>query len=137
TYDYINSQVNRVQDELMKNYFSQLEAGNRYDFDVNVLSIIKHRADKLVPPSKTHEITLDEKVTAYCKKLKVDKQWYVNEIPKDMVLGNFEDLQVLLDFYCQYRGIDRATVQLLSPHDVDVEKEQAKSAVNEHEGEYY
>ncbi|PGF05389.1 DNA polymerase I [Bacillus toyonensis] len=137
TYDYINSQVNRVQDELMKGYFSKLEAGSRYDFDVNVLSIIKHRADKLVPPSKTHEITLDEKVTAYCKKLKVDKQWTVNEVPKDMVLGNFEDLQTLLNFYCQYRGIDRTTVQLLSPHDVDVEKEQAKSAVNEHEGEYY
>ncbi|MGF2716491.1 DNA polymerase, partial [Bacillus cereus] len=115
-YDYINSQVNRVQDDLMKGYFSQLEAGNRYDFDVNVLSIIKHRADKLVPKSKTHEITLDEKVTAYCKKLKVNKQWSVNEKPKDMVLGDFSDLQVLLDFYCQYRGIDRDSVQLLSPH---------------------
>ncbi|MEC2463864.1 DNA polymerase [Bacillus cereus] len=137
TYDYINSQVNRVQDELMKNYLSQLQPNNRYDFDVNVLSVIKHRADKLVPPSKTHEITLDEKVTAYCKKLKVDKQWTVNEKPKDMVLADFDNLQVLLDFYCQYRGIDRAEVKLLAPNDVDVQKEQAKQAMNENEKDYY
>ncbi|PHE64464.1 DNA polymerase I [Bacillus toyonensis] len=121
TYDYLNNQVNRVQDEFLVQYLSKCEEGKSYKLDVTMASMLMHRAKDMAKKSKTHELVLDEYVSAYCKKNKIKKNWSIVPMDEGVQLVDFENLQILIDFYCQYRGIDRSTVNLLSPHDVKVE----------------
>lgn len=123
TYDYLTNQSNRLQDEYLVDFFNKYKGDAVIKLDFVTYSMLMNRASKLVKKLKTRDSTVEDYIQAFCKKNKIglsDCEIDISDVTTNNVL-DFSDLQILLDYYCSCRGIDRARVNILSPHEVKVD----------------
>lgn len=131
TFDYLARQVHRMQDEYLVNFFMNHKEP-RMKLDLVTRSILMHRSEKLVHKSKAHKPSLEDYIKAFCDKNKVEYlNWVLEVEDQDKDLIDYSDLQTLIDFYCKVRGIDRGSVNLLSPSDVKVTENEDESKSTE------
>ena len=118
-YDYLTNQVTRLQDEILEELFTKASDSGYLELNKDVLSVFVERTKKLVSKIQSHKPTLEERINLYCEKNKINLgNCNVAILCDESDLIDYSNLQSLLDFYCNIRGIDRKLVSLISPSDV-------------------
>jgi DNA polymerase-1 len=128
TFDYLTEQVTRMQNEYLEEVFKGVSDGQTLELDHVTYSILVSLTNKAFSKSH-HKPTLSERALTFCKKNKIALNNVTVVADESQEPLDFHNLQVLLDYYCQQRGIDRSQVNLLSPSDVEVNTNNINSDV--------